>query len=504
MATFRHSSPTRRMMIVACCLAGLICSGCTSGPVGAPSPTATAAGWQMPVDANGGANATHQDWMQFAWQSFLALNWPAQAGGTPGQPDTGQTPAGACPKPGDPVAQCIPTVWTSYLNSEQVFLANGANPGTWAQPTQPLPMAQDPATGQMVPVLGGLSKGTAHGQPNGEFDEAGTNSPLIDQNDQYAVFEVELNQSEFTFIINNGYYDANNQKAAFPPGQPSTFKGFPDGVNNMPADLPMWAQFGATEVKASWRILQTDRNAPNPDIVGRYFTRRAFIETPDGQQLGPYTLGLVGFHILRLTPSTHSTWFWATFEQVDNIQIADQPIPTRPNGQPLTPSFNPGPGTSGPTYPKGFSYQPAKITEGEPLPAPTPVGVSRVTPLPADVVAINSTYRGTLSGTVWQYYQLVNTLNPQAGGPCAVINNSSATVNACEMVNTTMETYTQVQTNCVSCHSFAYPQGAPQPDPNFQIFTFLFGDAQSSASAAQTPAECMGCHGSVAPASKPQ
>jgi hypothetical protein len=215
------------------------------------------------------------------------------------------------------------------------------------------------------------------------------------------------------------------------------------------------------------------------------------------------TLGLVGLHILRLTPSAHSTWFWATFEQVDNTQIAE-PIPTRPNGQPLTPSFDACP-TSNSNCSQGYSYVPAKITEGEPLPpSPSPVGVARVTALPADVVAINNTYRGMLSGTVWQYYELVNTLNPQSDGPCTLPNNNNnLKLNACEMVNTTMETYIQAQTSCVSCHAFALPQGAPNNDPNFQIFTFLLGTAPTPTSGGQAPGECVGCHGSAASTSKP-
>ena len=81
-------------------------------------------------------------------------------------------------------------------------------------------------------------------------------------------------------------------------------------------------------MKAAWRILVTGK-----DDFSRFYTRQAYYETPDQKIVGPVTLGLVGLHVLRLTPSTGSTWFWASFEQVDNIV---QNVATQ------TPSFNPG------------------------------------------------------------------------------------------------------------------------------------------------------------------
>lgn len=425
--------------------------------------------WQMPIDV--GNNPTQNDWLALGWQSFIALSWPAETGPgvSGGQPNKNLSIT-------DPRAASLPTVWMTFLSKEQVFQQNAADPGAWSSPSLPLPQKMDPETGKMIPVLGGLSKSSGHHHP-GEFDEAMTNSPLIDQNGNYVLYEIRLNQSEFEYIKTNMYYNANIQRDAFKT-TPSSFKGFPDGVINMPPDLPGYARYGATEIKASWRILNTDPNAANPDIPSRYYTMRAYFETPDKKVLGPYTLGLVGLHILRLTPKTHSTWFWATFEQIDNVKVFD-PIPNRPNGKPLTPSFNLGPGTQGPTYyPNGYSYQPQPIVEGSPLPAHQPVGVSRVTPIPSDVQQINALYQAQLKGTPWQYYQMVNTLNPMLNGPSKLPTppGSDVTMNASEMVNTVMETYTQTSTNCNSCHAFAFPQGAPHTS-EFQVFTFLLGDA---------------------------
>ena len=451
-------------------------------------------GWQMPIAVGGGStpiqNPTQMDWLELGWQSFIALNWPASttSGAIGGQPNEGLNIT-------SPTAASGPTVWLTYLSKEQVFQPNAANPGTWTAPTLAAPTKEDPETGKMIPVIGGLSKGTAAGVDD-EFDEAGTNSPVIDQNGNYVLFEIRLAQAEFTYIANNKYYNADVQKAAFKT-TPPTFKSFPDGVENMPPNLPAWAQFGAAEIKASWRILITDPKAPNADIIDRYYTQRVYFKTPDGKTEGPYTVGLVGLHILRLTPGTHTTWFWTSFEQVDNLKIFGT-IPNRPSGKPLTPSFNPGPGTQGPTYPMGYSYQPKPIEFGSPLPDNPPVNVSRYTPIPSEVETINAKYQGMLKGTVWQYYQMINTLNPQPNGPSKLPTppGNDITMNVQGMVNSTMETYTQAQKNsttgaitamnCNDCHAFGYPQGAPTNTTEFQVFTFLLGDATSPASTDST------------------
>lgn len=468
---------SRFLIIASACgsLLFVVLNGCDQPPEEVVIPGGIPGdAWKVPIDVSG--DTTQNDWLELGWQSFIALSWPADTGTSaiPGQPNTTLSITAAN-------AASLPTVWDSYLTADETFLPQGANPGAWTMPAQPRVMKQDPQTGKMIPVIGALTKGAAiAGKPIDEFDEAGVNRPLIDQNSNFVLFEVMINQAEFQYLSNSSYYNADSQKAAFKNPNAPTFKSFPDGVNHMPSGLPAWAQFGATEIKASWRILETDPNSPNPDLVKRYYTQRVFYETPDNQVVGPVTVGLVGLHILRLTPSTHSTWFWATFEQVDNVQVAS-PVPNRPNGQPLTPSFNPGPGTQGPTYANGYSYEPNEIVEGQSLPQDTPVNVSRVTPIPSDVQAINTKYQQLLSGTVWQYYQMVNTLNPDPNGPCPLPGPpSTVKMNACEMVNTSMETYTQVKTNCNSCHAFAFPQGAPTNSSDFQVFTFLLKRAQSA------------------------
>jgi hypothetical protein len=364
----------------------------------------------------------------------------------------------------------------TYLAKEQVFLPAAQNPGIWTNPTKDYPTSPSG-----LPILGSFGKGGS--STHDEFSEA-TNNPLIDQRSNYVLYEIRMNQSEFTYLSQTGYYDANQQIAAFPlsPAKP-TFKPLPKTGLDLPIPidppLPVWAQQGAVEVKAAWRILVTGK-----DDFSRFYTRQAYYETPDQKIVGPVTLGLVGLHVLRLTPSTGSTWFWATFEQVDNIvqNVSSQ-----------TPSFN----TGNQTFPNGYSYIPAPLAAGKPLPANPPVGVSRISPgIPPEVQAINAQYQSKLAPSVWQYYQMIQVQFPDPGSAIKVPVSGNPT-NTADMRNTALETYSYPKnTNCTACHGFGFPQMTPAATKmygtggtsgEFQIFTFLLGDAQKGPTPTNRP-----------------
>ena len=440
-----------------------------------------AEGWQMPVSVP--SNYKQDDWYDMGWETFIALNWPAKwtswpktgaPGGSGGQPDenasitTARTPYTA--------------VWQTYLAPEQVFLDKGADPGSWTAPNIQLATKVD-ATGKTLPVLGGFSKGVASpGEKEGEINEA-TDNPLIAQDGNFVSFEMRMNQSEFTYLTHYKYYDAFNQQKATAKG--GTIQPIPKTGTESYLDLPEWAQQGATEIKASWRIISNDQ------FADRYFTMQAFRELPDGTVDGPHLFGLVGLHILRLTPNSGSTWFWATFEQVDNVQIDESPIPAG-----LTPSFNPGTAPPYPTYAQGFEYNgaptpPPTVKTGLPLPALNPVNTSRIAnAIQSGAVASNKKYHAMLPDTVWQYYQMIGVLNPGVSGSQYTVPPFNNPTNGDQLANTTMETYSQIgdskPISCFTCHAGAYPVGAEldknryPAGPGNQIFTFLFDDAQPS------------------------
>lgn len=445
-----------------------------TAPPAAPGTGANA--WVMPFDVNNTSNASQDDYDDLAWKSFIALNWPALSGQR-GAPDTSK-PIGAKATDGT----FLPVVWETFKVPTEVFLAGAATPPGWNSPPPPPPSqcTQVPAGVQILQMASKASPAVLDDLAQAGFPLSRparqTRGPVIDQNQQYVRYDVRFNQSEFVYVSNNQYYNADMQQKAVTAG---TFSVPPKGPEPYVQALPDYAKQGAVELKASWRVLDK-----NKDILERYYRQESWIVDPDGKCSGPYTMGLVGLHILRLTPTTGATWYWATFEHIDNVDIEDKPAPTRPNGKPLTPSFNPTGPPPPPKFPSGYSYEPPPVQAGKPLPPnPKPVDVWRITEIPPEAQAKNNSYRAQLKDTVWRYYRLVGTMNPyvkNASPPKYYVPTTSPNVfvNTAYMANTTMETYLQAN-SCVVCHAYTGPLGDNIRKPKYQIFTFLLRHAKS-------------------------
>jgi hypothetical protein len=458
-------------------------SSASSGKLGLGS-----AAWKVPVDVDHPKNPSQNDWFNMAWETFVAVNWSAVApsgSNNRGQPDTTKA-VGARWK-----NLLIPTVWLTYRNLSSTMLLYGADPGPWKNH---IPLQRgDPAIvpGSTVPgfrpmVLDMLAKISKPLSTGDFFINEAAGGALVDQLGRYTLYDIRLNQSEYTYFWLNGYYNAANQVRAYAAGIKAIPRTGMETMFNPP--LPSYAQFGALEVKAAWRVLDSTK-----DNSSRYFTQVGYFLQPDGITLeGPVKFGLVGLHILRLTPTTPSTWFWATFEQVDNTEV-----PTgvkRPDGTPLTPSYCP-PNTPNGNCDTSYNKSPGRISGNIPWTnTNTPNNVCRVTDIPAGVLTMNKFWRSQLKGTVWQNYELINTINPSVkGGPSYPFaqdtTTPTATINTYLMSNATMETYVQntsftpPQMSCLMCHAFAKPQGAPNGITSAnQVFTFLFSNADSAGS----------------------
>ena len=469
--------------------------------------------WRIPADVGGAASDA--DWIRHGWQSFVALNWPAGTkwpnAGQGGMPDKTMTIT-------DPRAAARPVVWQTYLAPGQAFRENGQDPGPWDAPVVPFTSRPDPRdASRSLPVLGGFAEKSIYFLTQNPdfglalFDLATTPNPVVDQHGNYVLLEVRLNQREFEYFRQTRYYDTCRQLEDTRAPSGGTFRYLPDAADT---SLPEWAQQGAVEIKASWRILDETW-----DITRRYFTIRAFYLKPNGEVSEPVTLGLTGLHILQNTPRSTSTWFWTTFEHVDNVRIAERPVPTRPNGQPLAPSFNPGPAGAEPSYVYGFDMtdrfqynllasdeahynpvtQPAMLSAGDVIPRTPPdrpVPASRVIPIRGAVQRMNAEYQAKLKGSVWQYYEMIDVLYPDPNGMSEVLKSNDKhfspklLINAPALVNTTMETYlaykysTWSLDTCQSCHYNAKPHvaegiyGETLAPP--QVFSYLYRRATPS------------------------
>jgi len=455
--------------------------------VSAEAAALPASSYEIPFAPNNDGMPAQQsmnDFYEFAWQSFVALNWPALEGGDRGQPDTTKMIGAKGPD-----GQLLPVVWSSYKLPTEVFLPNAANPGNWNDPPPP-----PPTDCKNVPRGAKVLRMAAKDQPGvmSDVNQAGfpqstklkIRGPVVDQMVHYLRYEIRLNRSEFEYFKTTQYYNraaqitAVQNTKAVPQKQP-IYQFPPKGKEPYVQPLPPYAQQGTIELKAAWRILD-----PSKDLVDRYYHIQAYIDNGGGD-CTLQTVGLVGLHILRLTPGSGATWLWATFEQVDNVEV-DPSAPRRPDGSRLTPSLNPGPnGNPKPPYFPGGYYgnEPKAIPPGSTIPKPTaPNNISRLTKMTADVQTVNQKYQAMLSNTVWKNYELVGHLNPYVKGsttpqPKYFVPATSpiAYINSRDLANTSMEAYVQ-STNCIICHAYALPFGAffnARDTTKFQSFTFL-------------------------------
>lgn len=432
----------------------------------------------VPVDVNNSSNPSQNDWYNLGWQTFVALDWPAlsaSAGGSLGQPNTslsvGATANGAF----------VPTVWATYRDVSTVMLNQAANPGDWNTP-QSIPSACNTSTPAPVapgfqPMIidGSTFKGAALTL---DYVNQATGNPLVDQEGWYTIADIRVDQSEYDYIQQNNYYSGlaqtkavkSNKFAAIPrTGQPGDF--------NPPINLPGYAQYGALEVKTTWRVLNPTQDQK---IIPRYYTQWGYFIQPDGSCSGPSLFGLIALHILRLTPTTPATWFWATFEQVDNTSA-----PPVPNASATLTPANP----TSPCPTLGYN-PPAPASHSGNVPwnnQNSPNNICQVTPIPSAVQQVNSTWQAALNQTVWQYYQMDDTINPCPSGASGCVGfhlSGTTTVNTGVLANTAIESYGQAtssgENTCLDCHAYAAPypyvQSGP-PSSSLQIFTFVLQNA---------------------------
>jgi hypothetical protein len=155
------------------------------------------------------------DFDVFSWRSFVALNWPAKSGGSP---DTNQTIGGdTAPK----------RVWEYFIHPSNVFLEHGRKP-SWQTPTDIGPRLQ-------------LTKAspTFHGSAIDALK-----FPVIDQDNNFVLFDMRLNKDEFDHIVSNHLYSRSGQAGDRPLSE--HFVSFPSGSTNGPV--------GAIEIKTAWRV----------------------------------------------------------------------------------------------------------------------------------------------------------------------------------------------------------------------------------------------------------
>lgn len=115
------------------------------------------------------------------------------------------------------------------------------------------------------------------------------------------------------------------------------------------------------------------------------------------------------------------------------------------------------------------------------------VNVSSVTTIPKAVQKVNHKYQKLLKGSVWQYYQLIGTQNKNIDTPNEHLGPGipgPQHSNVQNLVNTTLETYTQKGFSCSRCHLNAFPHGVTSFPPyenrfeDLHVMSFLLLNAK--------------------------
>jgi hypothetical protein len=285
-----------------------------------------------PPSTGGAPAATPEQASAFAWQEFIALNWPA--GPQDGRPDQREAPSKSC-RFGDPSPDCNLLVWETFRGKVEIFPGGINPPPGYAGSTQADSWGYDalPAYDYGVSVAACDVKQAKDTTPWVNLDEtdqitldnmyAGVVKPESSPGNtapQLIRFLAKANRSQYVYVTDNS--DPNDPFAqwwsAIPPDVVSDTKAYlAQNQSSPPAGSKTLVSLpdGTIEAKAGWRPLNRS------EIASRRFHMQT-VRFYEGPQTAPCyrdaTWGLVALHIIQKTPSA-PYFIYATFEQAENI-----------------------------------------------------------------------------------------------------------------------------------------------------------------------------------------
>lgn len=294
---------------------------------------------ELNPNAGGAPKASVDQAADFAWQEFIALNWPA--GPQQGKQGQRETASSTC-RFGDPACKG-PTVWETFRGKVEIFPGQGNPPGYVSQ--------GDPSYGyDALPQY--VYNDTLSGGPINACDPAQASDPVpwvnLDEIDQITLdsmyagvvasgnspgnseprlirFLAKANRQQYVYVAQNSsatdqgkqwwYHIPQNvvsatqayleEHQASPPSGSSQYVSLPDGT---------------IETKAAWRPLN-----PSEIKSGHFHMQQVrFYENTKGGGLcyRDAVWGLAALHIIQKTASA-PYFIYATFEQAENILTSD-------------------------------------------------------------------------------------------------------------------------------------------------------------------------------------
>jgi cytochrome c len=382
----------------------------------------------LPDDVNNLQNpdvqvAQHQTNL-FAWQEFMAVNWPAKAGER-GVPDLEQS-----------ISSPDDRVWETWKRESEVFLDGGAPPPAWNERGPWVVNTTDPEIETVLvkdkKIDDYLDAKTQAAGSDARFDPV-----LTDQKGKLVRYDIRMNKVMFDYIVQNRLYNGLVQAQAKNISFPA----------------------GSVLVKAAWREVSSDEAA-------NFYTTTALVcDEANGKPSGcrKQVMGLVGLHVTQKTPSAPQ-WIWATFEHVNNVPDA---------------------ASSGSAY--SFNDPKCKNCANNRQTKPgSPNQLTRERPISSaskgdgneddDTVQLNADVSKALgaTGSVLRNYELVSAQWPIPGSSSGAPTVFKVKPDA--LANTTMESYVQTTSSCMSCHATARTTNAD--GFVFSDFSFVLNNAK--------------------------
>ena len=136
------------------------------------------------------------------------------------------------------------------------------------------------------------------------FNEPFKTGPLIDQQGNYAIFDILMNKSMFDYIQEHNLQSRAGQRSK---ENASLKVDFPAGANK-PRGEP-----GAVMIKVSWKVLDWPDERQNFHTVDALVLMPRHLNEPGKPPCLRKTLGLVGFHVGHKTEGRRQ-WIWTSFE----------------------------------------------------------------------------------------------------------------------------------------------------------------------------------------------
>lgn len=349
----------------------------------------------------------------FAWQEFVALNWPNQmSNGVVTQRGTPSTqPFGT---PG------VPLVWHTFRGKVEIFPGNGKPPNGYQNNSKVSYGFDAPPAYNYSSTINACS-GPNPAQPAWiNLDEttqiglaamyagnlAGYQPPYVNSAPKLIRFMAKANRQDYVYVAGNQWYGGvpsliNTNTIAYIQ---TNKRDPPPGSTNLVSFLN-----NTIEMKAAFRPL-----GPGDNPSHFYSTKVRYYEpSGSGYCFVEDTWALIGLHIIQKT--ANSPFFvYATFEQAENILTTGGQPTEDVNGKVIVPPSGP------PTNPQ------VSFKDSNQAFAKTPV-YPTVSTVPAQAPYCPSTVGGNPNKQLY-YIELANKDNPPlvpAGGPICQVSRDN-------------------------------------------------------------------------------